>query len=63
VDSLIKWAIGIALSLAVSGQLKSAALKMAEMSMDAQKHQLSYGKFSSMLTQTPPSHRQHQSKP
>ena len=46
----IKWVIGIALGLAITGHLKSGTLKMAEMAVEAQKHQISYGKFSRMLT-------------
>ncbi len=48
--SFIKWAVGIALALTAAGQLKSATLKVAQMAVEAQKHQLSYGKFSRMLT-------------
>jgi hypothetical protein len=48
--SFLKWTIGIALGLAVTGQLKSATLKMAQMAVEAQKHQISYGRFSRMLT-------------
>jgi len=48
--SFIKWVLGIALGLAVTGQLKPATLKMAKMAVEAQQHQISYGKFSRMLT-------------
>jgi hypothetical protein len=54
--SFIKWVVGIALGLAVAGQLKSATLKMAQMAAEAQQHQISYGKFSRMLTS--PTNRQ-----
>jgi hypothetical protein len=50
VGSFIKWVLGIALSLTVTGQLKWATLRMIELAVEAQKHQLSFGKFSTMLT-------------
>jgi hypothetical protein len=50
-DSFIKWMFAVALSLAATGQLKSATLKMAQLAIEAQKHQISYGKFSRMLTE------------
>jgi hypothetical protein len=50
--SLIRWAFGIALALAATGQLKSATLKLAEMAIRSQHHQISYLKFSQMLTGT-----------
>lgn len=34
--SFIKWVLGVALGLAVTGQLKTAALKMAQMAAEAQ---------------------------
>jgi len=52
--SFFKWALGIALALAATGQLRSATLRMAQMAMEAQRHQLSYGKFSRMLTSPNP---------
>jgi hypothetical protein len=54
----MKWSFGIALGLAVTGHLKSATMKMAAMAVEAQQHQLSYGKFSRMLT-TPARHAKH----
>ena len=48
--SFFKWILGIALGLALTGQLRTATLKMAKMAIEAQNHQLSYGKFSRMLT-------------
>ena len=56
--TFFKWVLGIAIGLAVTGQLKTATLKMAEMAVEAQRHQISYGKFSRMLT-APPSKRRH----
>lgn len=55
--SFIKWVLGIALGLAATGQLKTAMLKMAQMAVEAQKHQISYGKFSRMLTTPMPPHK------
>jgi len=49
-SSIVKLGFIIAAVLAASGQLKSATLKMAEMAIEAQKHQISYGAFSRMLT-------------
>lgn len=49
-NSFVKWTFGVALSLAVSGQLKTATFKMAELALDAHRHQMSYGKFSRLLT-------------
>jgi len=45
--------------LSLSGQIKPAILKMAQMAADAHEHQVSYGKFSRMLTapMPPPNHR------
>lgn len=48
--SFFKWMVGIAIGVAISGHLKFATLKMAQMAADAQTHQISYGKFSRMLT-------------
>ncbi len=56
--SFFKWALGITICLAVTGQLKTATLRMAKMAVEAQKHQVSYGKFSRMLTAPGPRHRQ-----
>jgi hypothetical protein len=47
--SFIKWSLGVAIGLAMTGHLKSATLKMASMAVEAQKHQLSYVKFSRSL--------------
>jgi hypothetical protein len=60
-NAFIKLAFGIALSLAVTGHLKSATLKMAEMAAEAQKHQLKFNSFSRMLTEpdTKPRHRKN----
>lgn len=55
--SFIKWMVGIALGVAISGHIKSATLKMAQMAVEAQQHQMSYGKFSRMLTA--PTHPKH----
>ncbi len=57
--SFFKWAIGIAVGLAVTDQLKSATLKMAQMAVEAQEHQMSYGKFSRMLTEPTPTPNKH----
>lgn len=48
--SFFKWVLAVTLGLAVTGHLKSATLKMAEMAIEAQKHQISYRKFSRALT-------------
>ena len=48
--SFIKWVLGIALGLAVKGQLKSATLHIAKMTVATQQPQISFGKFSRMLT-------------
>jgi hypothetical protein len=48
--SFIKWVLGIAIGLAVTSELKTATFKMAQMAGEAQQHQISYGKFSGMLT-------------
>jgi hypothetical protein len=52
--SFFKWVLGIAFGLAMTGQLKSATLKMEQWAAQAQQHQLSYGKFSRMLTAPTP---------
>jgi Na+-translocating ferredoxin:NAD+ oxidoreductase RnfG subunit len=49
-SSIAKMGLFIAAVLAASGQLKSATLKMAEMAIEAQKQQISYGAFSRILT-------------
>lgn len=55
--TLFKWVIAFALGVAVSGQLKSATatatLEMAQMAAEVQLHQMSFGKFSRMLTTQP----------
>ena len=56
--SFFKWVLGIAIGLAVTGQLKTATLNMAKMAVEAQKHLISYGRFSRMLT-APPSKGRH----
>ncbi len=48
--SFFRWCVGAALGVAFSGHIKSVTLKMAEMAAKAQKHQISYGQFSRMLT-------------
>ncbi len=40
--SFTKWLLGIALGLAVTGQLKSVTLKMARLAIEAQRHKISY---------------------
>ena len=49
-SSIVKLGLVIAAAFAASGQLKTATSKMAEMAIEAQRHQISYGAFSRMLT-------------
>lgn len=45
----IAWIFSVMVTLGFLSQLKPLTYKMAELAMDAQKHQMSYGKFSRQL--------------
>lgn len=51
--SFIKWSVGIALALTATGQLKPATMTMLKLATEAQQYQVSYSKFTRLLTAPP----------